>query len=189
MSTRTDRPKVLSRRRFLAAGSAGAAILAAPAAFASERPALREVRSTEFVHAATGERYAGVYFENGAYIASAMAWADWVLRDVSIDRSAVMSNELIDLLARIREDLGGREIVVTSGYRSRETNEALRRVNRRAAPNSLHMSGEAVDFYSPGVSSRHLARIAKRHEMGGVGSYRNARFIHVDVGPVRSWRG
>lgn len=179
----------LSRRRFLQAMGASAVGVAAPAVIGVSSCAAAQARSVDFVHARTAERFSGVYFENGAYIASAMAWADWVLRDVNVDRSAIMSNALIDLLARVKARIGGREIIVTSGYRSRDTNERLRRVNRRVARNSLHVEGRAVDFYSPGVSPLILARIARTEGVGGVGVYRGARFIHVDDGPVRVWRG
>lgn len=184
----------LTRRRFLTVSGAGLAIgggaLAAPAVQACEATACRDApRETEFVHAHTGERFKGVYFENGAFVTAALASADWVLRDVTVDKSMMMSNELIDLLGRLKRRLGDKEIVVTSGYRSRATNEALRRVNRRAARRSLHIEGKAVDFYSPGVPARRLAELAVAEAKGGVGYYPRQRFIHVDVGPVRYWRG
>lgn len=197
-STLTRCEARVSRRRFLslssaaaaAAGGLGGALLSAPAVHA--RPAVRHpehAKSTEFVHAHTGERFKGVYYENGAYVTAALASADWVLRDITADKSMMMSNALIDLLGRLKQRLGDKEIVVTSGYRSRATNEALRRVNRRAARRSLHIEGKAVDFYSPGVPARKLAEIAVQEGRGGVGYYPRRRFIHVDVGAVRFWRG
>ncbi len=176
------------RRKFLAlAGGAALSLLAAPALAATPRAA-RAVRSVNLVHARTGERFSDVYFENGRYVAEAMAWVDWVLRDVNVDRSAIMDNRLIDVLAGIQSRLGGRELIVTSGYRCRKTNDRLVRRTRRAAPNSLHIAGEAADFFCNGVSPWRLAQAARRANAGGVGFYPRQGFVHVDVGPVRSWR-
>lgn len=185
-----------SRRGFLlGAATVGAAVSASPALAAPRSivstpwQVARDMRSVNFVHAATGERFAATYYEDGKYLEDALAWADWVLRDVNCDQAIVMNNQLIDLLAHMKHQLGHRDLVVTSAYRTPETNARLRLYNRRAAKNSLHISGMAVDFYSPGVSARRLARIAASERMGGVGMYRGARFIHADVGDVRYWRG
>lgn len=192
-----SRNDLTDRRSFLIGGAsliataaASGPALAAPAVI-TESPwrVARDMRSVSFVHGATGERFAATYYEDGRYLDDALAWADWVLRDVNCDKAIVMHNELIDLMARIKAELGGREMVVTSGYRTLETNEQLRKYNHRAAKKSLHIDGMAVDFYSPGVSSRRLARIAASYQMGGVGTYRGQRFVHSDVGRVRYWRG
>lgn len=189
---------VCDRRAFLiGAGAATAglalqptqALAAPPSILSTPWQVARDMRSVNFVHAATGERFAATYYEDGRYLDDALAWADWVLRDVNVDQAIVMNNRLIDLMAHIKQQLGGRELIVTSGYRTPATNERLRRYNHRAAKNSLHISGMAVDFYSPGVSSRRLARLAAAERMGGVGAYRGASFVHMDVGDIRYWRG
>ncbi len=188
----------VDRRGFLlgvgaaAAGAtlgAGPALAAPPSIVSTPWQVARDMRSVNFIHSATGERFAATYFEDGRYLEDALAWADWVLRDVNVDQAIVMNNQLIDLMAHIKHQLGGRELIVTSAYRTPATNARLRLRNRRAAKNSLHISGMAVDFYSPGVSARRLARIAASKQMGGVGMYRGARFIHADVGEIRYWQG
>lgn len=74
---------------------------------------------------------------------------------------------------------------VHSGYRSKETNENLRRNSYKVAKNSLHILGKAIDFSIDGMSSKRLAEIVRTHSHGGVGSYKN--FVHLDSGPKRSW--
>lgn len=190
--------KLLDRRAVLFGGAslaAGAALSASPALAApnviTTTPwrLARDMRSLAFVHAQTGERFSATYYEDGVYLDDALAWADWVLRDVNCDMAIVMDNRVIDLMAKLKAELGHRDLVVTSGYRTPETNERLRLYNRRAAKKSLHIKGMAVDFYSPGVSARRLARLAASERMGGVGTYRGARFVHMDVGEIRYWRG
>ena len=74
---------------------------------------------------------------------------------------------------------------VHSGYRSKETNENLRRNSYKVAKNSLHILGKAIDFSIDGINSKRLAKIVRTHSHGGVGSYKN--FVHLDSGPKRSW--
>ena len=74
---------------------------------------------------------------------------------------------------------------VHSGYRSKETNENLRRNSYKVAKNSLHILGKAIDFSIDGISSKRLSKIVRTHSDGGVGSYKN--FVHLDSGPKRSW--
>ena len=74
---------------------------------------------------------------------------------------------------------------VHSGYRSKKTNESLRRNSYKVAKNSMHILGKAIDFSVDGISPKRLAKIVRAHTHGGVGSYTN--FVHLDSGPYRSW--
>jgi len=47
------------------------------------------------------------------------------------------------------------------------------------------LKGLAIDFSISGVSKNFLACTAKTFTAGGVGEYHE--FVHIDVGPVRSW--
>jgi len=78
-------------------------------------------------------------------------------------------------------------IQVNSGYRSPRSNAAARRRNRHVARNSLHMQGKAVDITVPGFNLAKLRRAAIELQAGGVGTYPDAHFLHLDVGPVRVW--
>ena len=80
-------------------------------------------------------------------------------------------------------------IEVLCGYRSPRTNAYIRAAKpaRGAAENSLHIQSKAVDIRVAGVSTERLRNAAVSLHMGGVGYYPEARFVHVDVGPVRQW--
>jgi uncharacterized protein YcbK (DUF882 family) len=52
---------------------------------------------------------------------------------------------------------------------------------------SLHMTGQAVDIRLPGVPLASLRNAALALKAGGVGYYPQSDFVHVDVGPVRTW--
>lgn len=93
----------------------------------------------------------------------------------------VVDIALIDLCNKIREELG-MAIVINSGYRSEEHNEAV-----GGAKSSYHVQGKAADL-SP--RPYRIANVKKLHEIcdrlnpnGGVGFYNT--FCHVDV---RGWR-
>jgi uncharacterized protein YcbK (DUF882 family) len=77
---------------------------------------------------------------------------------------------------------------VISGFRSRETNERLRKKGWAAAKNSFHICGKAVDIRHAEVATSRLRRAAFNLKQGGVGYYPRLNFIHLDMGPVRYWR-
>jgi uncharacterized protein YcbK (DUF882 family) len=77
----------------------------------------------------------------------------------------------------------GRDVIVTSGFRSPSFN---RRV--RGAKHSLHMYCAAADIQVQGVSKWDLAKYLRSLPgRGGVGTYCHTDSIHVDVGPDRDW--
>jgi uncharacterized protein YcbK (DUF882 family) len=94
---------------------------------------------------------------------------------------------LLYLLAMVQAEFGGRPILVTSGYRTRATNEWLRAQGIDAARNSFHLRGRAVDIKIPGVAPASIAKLGSLLELGGVGVYTG--FVHLDTGPKRMWRG
>ena len=77
----------------------------------------------------------------------------------------------------------GREVVVTSGFRSPTFNRKV-----RGAKNSLHMYCAAADIQVSGVSKWSLAQYLRALPgRGGVGTYCNTESVHVDIGPNRDW--
>ncbi|MBL8054364.1 MAG: DUF882 domain-containing protein, partial [Nitrospira sp.] len=53
--------------------------------------------------------------------------------------------------------------------------------------NSLHVQGQAIDLSIPGIPLKKLRAAALELKYGGVGSYRNSTYVHLDSGPFRSW--
>ena len=56
------------------------------------------------------------------------------------------------------------------------------------AKKSFHMQGKAIDVALPGRDLAKLNSAALAMKAGGVGYYPRSGFIHVDTGPVRSWK-
>lgn len=77
------------------------------------------------------------------------------------------------------------DVQISSGYRSRKTNDMLRKRSRNVALNSMHIQGKAIDFYLPDISSRQLGATASKICRGGVGVY--SGFVHIDSGARRQW--
>jgi len=98
-----------------------------------------------------------------------------------------ISLKLLELIDHIQDHFHARIIQVISGYRSPEYNANLHRRSKRVAQHSLHMSGLAMDIRLAGVPTAKLGRYARSLRAGGVGVYPNSSFVHVDVGPVRTW--
>ena len=78
-----------------------------------------------------------------------------------------------------REALG-RPVIVTSGYRSPEVNARV-----GGAPNSKHVSGEAVDVRVHGYTSEKLARLLLELELplAKLIWYRASPHVHLEVAP------
>lgn len=175
---------MLSRRRLLITGAAAAAAAIHPAV---ARVVIPE-RKIFLANPHTGETFHDIYWAEGSYLPDALYRLDLLMRDHNNDKVKHIHPDLIDLLARLRQRLGiAKPIQVVSGYRSPETNAAARRHNRHVARNSFHMQGMAVDIRLPGFNLSKLKRAALAMQAGGVGTYPNADFIHLDVGPVRHW--
>jgi uncharacterized protein YcbK (DUF882 family) len=126
--------------------------------------------------------------EAGQYDLGALDDLNHILRCHHTGEVASMDPRVIEHINMVQKALGGGgEIHVISGYRSPEYNALLVRRSRRAARHSLHVEGQAVDFFIPGVRVRDIRQAALTLQYGGVGYYPRADFIHLDCGPFRSW--
>lgn len=124
----------------------------------------------------------------GEYDLAAMDELNHILRCHHTGEVATMDPRVIEHLNLVQKTLGGDgEIHVISAYRSPEYNALLVKRSRRAARHSLHVEGQAVDFFIPGVRLREIRQVALKLQYGGVGYYPRADFIHLDCGPFRSW--
>jgi uncharacterized protein YcbK (DUF882 family) len=115
----------------------------------------------------------------------------WLMRDRAIGSAqgyvkidvveieALWEVQQVLALMAIRQPL-----VITSGYRSPQTNAAT----EGAARNSMHIYGKAADMYVPGVSTRELFDVCWSREVsGGIGYYDD--HVHLDSGTRRWWVG
>jgi uncharacterized protein YcbK (DUF882 family) len=181
----------LTRRSLLRATLIGAVAVAVgrlirpSAAFAGELP---EGRLT-FVNLRTDERLEVTYRdETGAYDLNALDEVNHILRCHHTGEVGAMDVRVIEHVNLVQKKLGGGcEIHVVSGFRSPEYNATLVRKGRRAAKNSLHMQGQAIDLQIAGVHPKTIRQAALELGYGGVGYYPRAKFVHLDSGPFRHW--
>ncbi|MGI9379794.1 MAG: DUF882 domain-containing protein [Methyloligellaceae bacterium] len=131
-----------------------------------------------------------VYKRDGRYIKSALNKINHVMRDWRTDNQIKMDPKLIDLMWELHTELGSKEpIHLISGYRSKKTNEKLRKTRGGQAKFSQHIVGKAADVHFPDVSIRQMRNSAMVRERGGVGYYPTSAlpFVHLDTGRIRHW--
>ena len=147
-------------------------------------------RTISFYGVNTKETLTIQYMRNGKHIPEAMEKINWMLRDWRRDETTQMDPDLIDLVWEIHNELGSAEpINIISGYRSRTTNELLRRTVGGQASQSRHILGKAMDVTFPDVPVKKLRYSALIRERGGVGYYPTSAtpFVHIDTDRVRAW--
>jgi uncharacterized protein YcbK (DUF882 family) len=139
----------------------------------------------------TGENLDVVYRVGNVYIPEALEKLNYFLRDHNTQDVVHYEPKEFDVLHAMMSRLGRPDglIDIVCGYRTPETNAALRRNSPRTgvAEHSQHMEGHAIDIRVPGVSTTALRNAALSLRAGGVGYYPVSQFVHVDVGPVREW--
>jgi len=134
------------------------------------------------------ENFVGPFFERGTYLTDALAEIDHLFRDRHNDSVHRIDVRLLDLLHSFKQRAGYRSsFEIVCGYRSASTNRMLRKKSRRVAKDSRHITGQAVDVRFYGMPLAEAREMALAMKVGGVGYYPRQNFIHLDVGPVRSW--
>ncbi len=177
------------RQRGLLAGLATAALLigyGTPAPVAA--PSGERSLSIYSIH--TKETVTAVFKRNGRFVEDGLAKLNHAMRDHRRNEATKMDPELIDLLWQLHAELGSKEPVhLISGYRSRATNDMLRKNVGGQASESRHMLGKAADVHFPDVPVKQLRYSALIQERGGVGYYPTSAlpFVHLDTDRVRSW--
>lgn len=139
----------------------------------------------------TGERLSGEFSLAKGFSPSMLKKLDYLMRDKRTNQVHKMDPNLFHKFYNIQTNLGLRnaEIEVICGYRSAATNAMRRRQSRGVAKNSYHIKGKAIDFRIAGVPLIKVKSSAESLRNGGVGYYPTSNFIHVDTGPVRTWKG
>lgn len=176
-----------SKRRLLCFLGASAGGFVTPVVFAKPNPA-KGVRSVAFLNTHTGEKLKADFWVDGEYQSDVLSDIDRVLRDHRSDEVRKMDPALINLLHRLTKTLGSRKPVeVVSAYRSPATNAKLRSRSGAVAKNSYHTRGMAVDIRLPDRKLSDVYHAARSLDAGGVAFYQRSDFVHVDVGPARTW--
>ncbi|MGH9596079.1 MAG: DUF882 domain-containing protein [Edaphobacter sp.] len=139
----------------------------------------------------TGEDLDIVYRVGDTYVPDALEKLNYFLRDHNTQDVSNYDPKEFDVLHAMLARLGKLNSVIdiVCGYRTPETNAALRRNSPQTgvAEHSQHMEGHAIDLRVPGVTTARLRDAALSLRAGGVGYYPVSQFVHVDVGPVREW--
>jgi uncharacterized protein YcbK (DUF882 family) len=175
------------RRAFLrrAVGLAGGMVAMCPrtgSAYATR------TRSLGLYAVNTGERLRVDYCIDGRYEPQSLRALDHLLRDFRTDEVYPVDPRVLDILYDVGEALESASAYhVVCGYRSPATNEMKLRQGRGVARNSYHLTGKAIDVFLPSRGLRDIRRAALALGAGGVGYYPRAGFVHLDIGPVRTW--
>jgi uncharacterized protein YcbK (DUF882 family) len=142
-------------------------------------------------HLHTGEDIDVVYRIGNTYIPSALARLNYFLRDHRTEDESHYDPKEFDVLHALMASLGRPNgvIDIICGYRTPWSNNFLRTRSAETgvAEHSQHMLAKAIDIRVPGVSTIALRNAALALHAGGVGFYPVSQFVHVDVGPVRTW--
>lgn len=145
-------------------------------------------RRIHVVRVISQDSFDGVYWAAGKYDQDALARIKRLFRDENDVTFHNIDPALVELMARLQRTLDTTNpLEILSGYRSPTSNARARLINDRVAVNSYHMHGKAADLRVKGVNVEQLRRAALSLQSGGVGTYNSGDFLHIDVGPLRTW--
>lgn len=143
-------------------------------------------------HLHTGETIDVVYRMGDTYIPAALDRLNHFLRDHRTQDVSTYDPKEFDTLHALMASLGRPDgvIDIVCGYRTPWSNNFLRTrsASTGVAEHSQHMLAKAIDIRVPGISTVALRNAALALKAGGVGYYPVSQFVHVDVGPVRTWQ-
>jgi uncharacterized protein YcbK (DUF882 family) len=176
----------LPRRSFLFWGAAAAVTLMIKPDTASA--AVDRYRTLTMHSRWSGEDFRGPYFEQGRYLPDALDEINHLFRDRHNQMVTKIDVRLLDLMNRFTTQAEySKPLQLICGYRSRSTNNELLHEGKKVAKDSLHIFGRAADLRFDGLPLKQAKKIAVAMQAGGVGYYRRQNFLHLDVGPVRTW--
>ncbi|WP_026352605.1 YcbK family protein [Yoonia vestfoldensis] len=179
-------------RRGLLVALAATAVTAAPT-YSNAQGFLRgagDIRRIAMYNGRTGETLDTIYWIEGEYIAEAVREINVHMRDWRTGEAVQMDLRTIDIMSGARRLMETDEpYLLLSGYRSPATNAMLGARSSGVARDSLHMRGQAADLRLRSRTTSQMASAAAAFNAGGVGRYGGSNFVHMDCGPVRTWRG
>ena len=146
----------------------------------------------DITNAHTNERVNLRFYEGGTYNRRAIRQFDWLFRDWRRNESPDIDPRVYWGLAAIadaaRKQGHSGQITLLSGFRTKQTNDMLRRQGGGASSSSYHMRRRAADIRLDGIPPSEIADYATWLQVGGVGRY-GSGFTHIDSGPIRVWQG
>ncbi|MFH0798883.1 MAG: DUF882 domain-containing protein [Pseudomonadota bacterium] len=129
-----------------------------------------------------------VYKEGGKYRPEALKEISRLMRSRGDGTERPVDPRLIELIDQIQHHFGAETVELISGYRSPSYNRSLSLGGRGVASESLHMRAQAADIHLDEIREEELFNYAKKLGVGGAGIYPRFAFVHVDVGPPRTWQ-
>lgn len=181
-----------NRRKLLTFGAAALALTLIPRSLlaAPRTPTKTASKSrTLYVKALNlNQTIRSTYFDGEKYVASEIKKLNHLFRDRRTDEVFDMDVGVYDQLYLLQNYFGqNKAIMMICGYRSPVTNKNMKATRAGVAEKSLHMTGQAVDFYIEDVPLKKLQEAALALKSGGVGYYPKSNFVHIDTGTVRHW--
>jgi zinc D-Ala-D-Ala carboxypeptidase len=110
-------------------------------------------------------------------------WKNFSPREIaSKGEGEILINEAaLDKLQALRDKIN-KPLILTSAYRSPAHNK-----RRGGARNSRHMLGDAFDIRMDNHDPHEFEVAARAVGFTGFGYYPKSGFMHIDLGPARSW--
>ena len=128
------------------------------------------------------------YWKDGVYLKDSMSSFNYLLRDWRTGEIGDIFRGVFDQLFWLNKALNNTyPFEVVSGFRSISTNKVLQTINEGVAKNSLHTYGMAIDIRIKTFTVEQIWEVATSMGIGGAGLYNSSQFVHLDVGPARSW--
>ena len=148
-----------------------------------------DVRRISMRNQRTTETIDMIYWVEGEYIREALSEISNFMRDWRQNEVINYDRRNVDIIAATHRLMETDEpYLLLSGYRSPATNAMLASRNRGVASNSYHIKGMAADLRLSTRNISQMAAAAIACNAGGVGKYGRSNFVHMDCGPVRTWR-
>jgi uncharacterized protein YcbK (DUF882 family) len=138
------------------------------------------------LNAHTGEKFSGIYRDDNGPIPRVMDELSVFLRDFHCGEKIGIDVGVLDFLSGVLQTVGENKATILSAYRTPETNAMLAKKGFKAAENSQHLYGRALDVHMSDKLAEAM-KTARAMQRGGVGWYPHSNFMHIDTGPVRNW--
>lgn len=127
------------------------------------------------------------YRDGDRYLPEALKKIETIFRSRDSDTTMAVDPKLLEVIDRIEDHFGVRQVEIISGFRSSAFNKELKATGHAVANESFHTKAMAADIHLDEISEKALRDYALSLGVGGVGYYPSLDFVHVDVGPVRTW--